>query len=295
MKVSQDQLESSARDLSGPSLRRYRVTGLKHLSPGEIFNLEDADDFHHIFHVCRHEENSEFEALDEEGWAHQLRVVVLGKKKAQILCLKSRSLPKAQSPHIYVLQCLPKPTTWEGVLARSTELGAYALWPLVSEYSYFRKASEFLKIRSERWEKILKGSSQQCGRGDLLQVSTPLPLIEAVKKFLSEPGSLLFFAFEGPAVRSLKEEIVEAQRNRDGKSRQAGAKVEGAGREVARVGVLIGSEGGFSKTEVQALIQQGVVPVTMGEQILRVETACLSLVSILKYEFHSSGEKGLAK
>jgi 16S rRNA (uracil1498-N3)-methyltransferase len=49
--------------------------------------------------------------------------------------------------------------------------------------------------------------------------------------------------------------------------------------------LIVGSEGGFSDREVTEMKQLGLDPVTLGPQVLRVETACMTLVSVLKYEF----------
>jgi 16S rRNA (uracil1498-N3)-methyltransferase len=49
--------------------------------------------------------------------------------------------------------------------------------------------------------------------------------------------------------------------------------------------LIVGSEGGFSDKEVTEMKQLGLDPVTLGPQVLRVETACMTLVSVLKYEF----------
>ena len=51
------------------------------------------------------------------------------------------------------------------------------------------------------------------------------------------------------------------------------------------VWLIIGSEGGFSENEVEIMQKLGLDPVTLGPQILRVETACLTLVAVLKYVF----------
>ncbi len=47
--------------------------------------------------------------------------------------------------------------------------------------------------------------------------------------------------------------------------------------------IFIGSEGGFPKKEFKALLQEGLKSVTLGSQILKVETACISAISIIKY------------
>ncbi len=54
---------------------------------------------------------------------------------------------------------------------------------------------------------------------------------------------------------------------------------------VENIWLVVGSEGGFSFKEVEAFRQAGLEPVTIGPQVLRVETACIALVSALKYEF----------
>ena len=53
----------------------------------------------------------------------------------------------------------------------------------------------------------------------------------------------------------------------------------------AAIGLVVGSEGGFSTNEINGLSDLGLSPVTLGTQVLRVETACLTGLSILKYEF----------
>lgn len=56
-------------------------------------------------------------------------------------------------------------------------------------------------------------------------------------------------------------------------------------KEPRAVWVFVGGEGGFSRNEVQAFTAVGLEPTTLGPQVLRVETACVALVSILKYEW----------
>ena len=57
----------------------------------------------------------------------------------------------------------------------------------------------------------------------------------------------------------------------------------------------MGSEGGYSPTEVEKFQALGLQPVTLGEQVLRVETACIALLAVLKYEFgHMTANVGEA-
>ena len=48
---------------------------------------------------------------------------------------------------------------------------------------------------------------------------------------------------------------------------------------------LVGPEGDFTSEEVAAALEQGFAPVSLGEIVLRVETACLFLASAARYRF----------
>ena len=46
--------------------------------------------------------------------------------------------------------------------------------------------------------------------------------------------------------------------------------------------ILIGSEGGFSNNELKTLKDRGAISVSLGKNILRVDTAAISALSIVK-------------
>jgi 16S rRNA (uracil1498-N3)-methyltransferase len=48
--------------------------------------------------------------------------------------------------------------------------------------------------------------------------------------------------------------------------------------------IIIGPEGGFSKDEINMAKQSGFISVSLGKQILKVETAASAIISIIQYE-----------
>lgn len=66
---------------------------------------------------------------------------------------------------------------------------------------------------------------------------------------------------------------------RDGNSPQAIALPQD---QSSSLFVLIGPEGGWSKEELELAEQRGIEPVTLGQQILRAETAAIATISILQ-------------
>ena len=52
---------------------------------------------------------------------------------------------------------------------------------------------------------------------------------------------------------------------------------------LGKIAVVIGSEGGFSKSEAEKLREAAGLSITLGERILRADTACVAVVSVLMY------------
>ena len=55
-------------------------------------------------------------------------------------------------------------------------------------------------------------------------------------------------------------------------------------KDVLKVGIIIGPEGGIDSKEVEMLEQSGAKTVTLGKRILRTETVGISMTSIILYE-----------
>ena len=66
---------------------------------------------------------------------------------------------------------------------------------------------------------------------------------------------------------------------RDGKSLQTVNLPQDA---TGSILVLIGPEGGWSQEEAQIAEQAGIQPITLGQHILRAETAAIAAISILQ-------------
>lgn len=227
------------------------------------------DVFHHIFDVCRQGQGSKFEVLTEEGKAYFVEVTQVTKKDAEARVLEEREIAPLKEPLIHLNICVPRFPVMDAVVEKAVEMGVHRIQPLFSDYSFVRTESALSANKIERWEKIIKSATQQSGRGDLMKLASAMTLEKWLAGFNRNSQVAGLFAYEGPSTLGVKEYLKELRN-------------QGVPREIH---LIVGAEGGFSAAEVQALENQGLRPITLGAQVLRVETACIALIAALKYDF----------
>lgn len=247
-------------------MRRYWV-------PAEAVSTDQVDFsdevFHHIFDVCRQEVGSKFEVLTGNQQAYLVEVTQVGKKRAQARRLETRQLPPLKKPYLVLALSICRYHVMDAIVEKAVEMGVTRIQPFFSEQSFIRKANSLPAGKLDRWEKIVKSATQQCGRGDLMPIAKPMDLAEIRSIFNPDQRQLGLFAYEGASTQGLKDCL---------KPSLGLEKPE-------EIWVFVGSEGGFSQTEVQLFKNWGLESISLGEQVLRVETACITLLAILKYEF----------
>ena len=148
------------------------------------------------------------------------------------------------------------------VVEKATELGASAILTFCSERTIARGVGD---SKLERWRRIARGAAEQSGRTEIPAVRGAADEFEALLARFSAYDRVLF-AWESEERRPLRERLP---------SLLAG---------VRSVLVVIGPEGGFSHAEADAARARGAEVISLGERVLRTETAALVLLAILNYE-----------
>lgn len=226
----------------------------------------DGDLFHHIFDVCRQEKGSKFEVLFD-GKAYLVEATEVKKKTATATIIEERIVASLPTPHLKLAICIPRFNVLEAVLEKAVEMGIHSVQLLSSDYSFVKSSEKISENKWDRWKKIIISATQQCGRGELMTLAQPIPLQNFIQQMDPKASSLCLFGYEGDEVMTLQDYLRPQ-----------------ATKPWSDAWVIVGAEGGFSLQEAQKLKEIGIQPVTIGDQILRVETACIALISILKYE-----------
>ena len=237
------------------------------ISPEQVSGLQiilAGEDVRHIVLVLRMKIGEELLLCDGLGTEYSARITQVGKSEITAE-ITGQSKREPRYPSILLGQGLPKSDKMDWIAQKATELGVATIVPIVTERTIVKVRDE--EKRVSRWQKIAREAAMQSNRPDIPQVHALVPLTEFLRTLHSEPGTLLLFPWE-EGTQPLKDVLRER-------------------RDIKKIIVLIGPEGGFSAKEAELAKGKGFHLVSLGRNILRTETAAIAALSMIGYEYFS--------
>jgi len=239
-----------------------------------IVRLE-GNDHHYLVNVRRLAIGEFFPALLPDGKETLVQVLSIERGVLTGKCNITKSPKHGQEnnlPPIILFQAIPKGDKMDLIVRQAAEGGITEIVPFVSEFSTAKITSEkgqkFL-----RWERIIKEARQQSGSFTATTLHQPLTrneLFDYWKKIhekdaLNSPQTnslgLLFHHQKG-----LENESLHGYLNSNPQV----------------VAFAIGPEGGFSDKEVSLFMENGFKSLTIGDTVLRTETAALYCAAAIR-------------
>ena len=221
---------------------------------------------HHLRNVLRTKPGETLRIIDGKGGVYTacLLADARGNRTESHARLLTHEFSAAGSPRLTLFQGLPKNDKMELILQKTTELGVAQIVPLHSRYALQKPG----KNRYERWHRILISATKQSERAwlpELCGAETFESALTHLHKFSLR--LLLSPTREGALpVQHIKKVLREAPLP-------------------ASIALFVGPEGGFSDGEITRALESGCTPVSLGDNILRTETAAIVAVAIAAYEF----------
>lgn len=169
--------------------------------------------------------------------------------------------PPASVPCLTLYQALPEKERFELVLQKSVELGVGRIVPFVSERSTTLQARDAGQRKSHRWPEIILRAARQCRRPDIPELGPVMTFEQVLAETANRELSVMLY--EGEAPWSLRDVAV-----RPG---------------LAGAALIVGPEGGFSEGEIRRADAAGVLQVTLGQRILRTETAAIAGATLMQF------------
>lgn len=245
-------------------------------SRGDALRL-DGQEARHALRVLRLKPGDEAIVLDGAGTEFFCEVKNTSRDSLS-LHVKKRNFLSPPACSITLFVGIPKGKIIEDIIQKSVELGAIRIAPLVTERVVTRLDQENGSHKREQWQQTAIEAMKQCGTAWLPEIETPATI-----------GN--FLAHEQKPDLQLVGSLQKERRH----PREVFREYEKAkGRLPGSAAVWIGPEGDFTLDELKAIENSGAHPVSLGNLVLRVETAAIYCLSILNYELNSSAAQNEA-
>lgn len=234
-------------------MQRYFVSDESIENQTIVFTGNEA---HHIGHVMRLAVDDEIIVTTDSGHAYRARLVSFTKKEVTARIVEALTI-KDNTLNVSLAMALIKKDAFELVLQKATELGVKEIYPIRTKRSII-KIDDFAK-KQQRYQTIVKEASEQSERSHLPTIHDQIDL-DALP---FERFDHVFLAYERLQQQNLRELLETVEKTHS-------------------VLVIIGPEGGFADEEIAGL-PATVQHISLGETILRSETAAIYSLSVLRY------------
>ncbi len=216
-------------------------------------------------------EGDEITVLDGVGGVYQVMLASCTQDVA-IGEVKSHRQIEPPAVEVTLFVGLPKADKMDMIVQKATELGAHGIVPVLCQRSVPQPSTQRAERRVARWRQIAVEASKQSRRPFFPTISHLLHFEETLDDFHSD---LKLIFVPHTSLATCCQYSISPDRLKGVLGRNTGAR---------KMSIFIGPEGGFTEAEVSRAISAGAVPVSLGSNILRTETAAIAALAIVLYE-----------
>lgn len=223
-----------------------------------------------MINVLRKKPSDIVEICDGTGQLYQGEIIQVEKYKAVLKIITIKEKYQGREVEVDLYQCLSKGEKMDFVIQKAVELGIDSITPVESLRSIVKADKEKSEKKLERWNKVALEATKQ-SKGLLVPVVNPIKKLKDIK--LISEKEFLIIPYEGEVERTLHQ-VIE----------------KGISGDYRKISIVIGPEGGFEDSEIDHLKSIGGHTVTLGNRILRTETAAVAVMSVIMYRIGVFGK-----
>ena len=224
--------------------------------------INDKENYRHIARALRAKVGEKLLLIDENQIQYETTISKITNN--EILCNTTNSYPSVRDLEfdLYLAQSPLRSDAQLTIMEKATELGVRGIYPCITDNCAVKKNIAQEKV--EKWQKVMYEASKQCERA---KIPTCYPVTTLNDVLKNNFDKVIVFG-ERSTEQSLKDYLLK---NRI----QKGEKIL----------VIIGPEGGFSENEFK-IFKENILPIiTLGDLILKAETAVIVGLGDIIYEY----------
>ncbi|MES2983288.1 MAG: RsmE family RNA methyltransferase [Verrucomicrobiota bacterium] len=219
----------------------------------------EGDEAKHLAQVLRVQSGATITVFDGLGNFAEARVLAVSKNRVDLM-LELAECKLTPLPEIILAQAIPKGKNMDWIVQKAVELGVSKIQPLVTRNTIVSPGDE----KAERWRRTALEACKQCAQFTIPVIADPISFDSWIKSPDASELNLIASLAENP---------------------QNFREILSAHPEIESVTILVGPEGDFTPQETEAALAAGFIPVTLGDLVLRVETATLFCLSSVRFHY----------
>ena len=226
---------------------------------GTLRGMISESDYAHITKVLRLVTGEHITVFDTESFEYEGIIMDISSDAITVKVHDTRRLETEPELELNLLQAILKGNKMDGIISQATQLGVSGIFPVISERTQVRSTAKV-----DRWNKIARESTKQCGRATPPVVWEPVYFQDSFGIREQSEVKIILYESQCKLLRNYMDSIP---------------------RPVNRVNVYIGPEGGFSQKEIILAEEKGYRALGLGKRILRAETASMVSLALLQSRF----------
>lgn len=230
---------------------------------GNIVEVSDKENYQHIAKSLRSKVGEKLLLVDENQIQYETKIAEITNSKITAQVEKSYPSKRFLDFELYLAQSPLRSDAQGLIIEKATELGVAGVYPILTDNCVLNKSVVEKKV--PKWQRIMYESSKQCERAI---VPTCFDALSLNQLLAQENFDKIIVFCERIADRTIRDSFKD-------NPIKSGDKVL----------VIIGPEGGFSQNEFEFFKTMNFEMLTLGDLILRAETAVVVALGNIIYEY----------
>ena len=228
-----------------------------------VVTISDKNDYTHIAKSLRTKVGENLLLIDENQIQYEVKIKNITSKSIEAIIITSYKSNRELGFELYLAQSPLRSDSQTLVVEKATELGVKGLHPIFTDNCALNK--EAINKKIPKWQKTMFEASKQCERATIptcFELTTMQKLIEA-------GGFNRVLAFTERTANHTLKHYLRANPIATNE----------------KILVIIGPEGGFSPREFEYFTKNNITTLSLGELILKAETAVIIALGNIIYEY----------
>ena len=224
--------------------------------------INDSSNYQHIVKSLRSKIGEELLLIDENEIEYKTVINEITKNTIVTEILDSKKSERKLEFELYLAQSPLRSDAQITIMEKATELGVAGVYPIYTDNCALKK--NVIEQKIEKWQNAMYAASKQCERAN---IPTCFPLSTLDEAINCQKFNKIIALCERNTEKSLKQYLRETPVNK-----------------CEKVLLIIGPEGGFSEKEFNYFKINSIPMLTLGDLILKAETAVIVTIGNIVYE-----------